>query len=108
MTAAPRIGGKERRKETWVRHIWSALIAGIFIAGALFGRLSIVWDSKVLFGLQWIGLLACIYLRGLESATTADYLEIAIPINAVLYATIIFVALMAMAKTRNRDRSNTS
>jgi hypothetical protein len=41
---------------------------------------------------QAIGFYACIMIRGVHSVTKSDFLAIMVPINAAVYAAIIFVA----------------
>jgi len=50
------------------------------------------------FGLQLIGWFATMMLLGVHSATKMHYAGIAIPINALVYAAIIFVVLRASRK----------
>ena len=74
------------------KHIWIALIAG-FGASVLLFCASYATHGILLFWLQCAGFFICAALRGFDSATKTDYAEIAIPINAAIYAVLIFLLL---------------
>lgn len=86
---------------SWKRHLWIAVIGGIAVSGALFGLNFAISPgyhpalSRIVFTAQYPGWIACAYLvpGSFEGATATDYIAIAMPVNAALYAIFIFVAL---------------
>ena len=50
---------------------------------------------------QLIGFFACMLLRGVHSATKMDYVLIALPINAVVYASVIFILLRLIWRAKS-------
>jgi hypothetical protein len=81
------------------RHAWASVISGS-AASALLFYLSYATSSTLLFWPQYVGMVVCMALRGVHSATETDYAMIAIPINAVIYATGIFAMLRVFARRR--------
>ena len=81
------------------RHLWIAVLSGVAIAAALMAlNFNIDPDrhgviSRLGLIAQFPGWFLCVLLRGIHSATTTDYVVIAIPINSAFYASIILVAL---------------
>jgi hypothetical protein len=86
---------------SWKRQVWISIVGGIVVSGALFGlNFAISPDhhpafSRIVFTAQYPGWIARAYLvpGSFESATASDYIAIAMPVNAALYAIFIFVAL---------------
>jgi hypothetical protein len=56
--------------------------------------------SHFLFWLQVIGWWPCIVFRGVHSATKTDFAVIGIPINAGIYAAVIFFLLRIFARIK--------
>jgi hypothetical protein len=81
--------------------IWISLGAGLAISGLLLW-LSYATRSSALYLPQFAGFLACMLLRGVHSATKADYLLIALPTNAIVYAALIFALLRGFLGRRKR------
>jgi hypothetical protein len=75
-----------------VKRMGIALIVGLGISAILLW-ISYSTKNELLVWLQLPGLLVCMILRGVHSATKADYVEIAILINAAIYAVFIFLLL---------------
>ena len=91
------------------RHFWTAIAAGVVVSGALLGLSFAVNPdhhralNSLLFMAQYPGWIACVALLpgSFESVSTTNYVAIAVPLNAVLYATIIFAGLRLLSrKTR--------
>jgi hypothetical protein len=80
------------------KHIWIALIAGFGISAMLFW-VSYATSSVVLSWPQCAGFWVCMVLRGVHSSTKTDFAEIAIPINAAIYAMFIFLLLRAFRRS---------
>ena len=80
------------------RHAWIAIISGSLLSAAFFLLTYSERSRGMFFGLQLIGWFATMMLLGVHSATKMHYAEIAIPINALVYAAIIFVVLRASRK----------
>ncbi|HKW64332.1 MAG TPA: hypothetical protein VJN89_17400 [Candidatus Acidoferrum sp.] len=95
-------------KAPWERHIWIAVVAGAAVSGVLFAfNFAMNPDhhpalSNVLFTAQYPGWIAAAFLLpgSFESANTANFIAIAVPVNAALYATLIFAALRLQARPR--------
>lgn len=82
------------------KHIWIALIAGLGISAALAYSIFATHHAVLLLP-QFVGFSVCIALRGVRSTTRTDFLEIAIPINAVIYAMLIFLLLRAFRRSES-------
>jgi len=82
------------------KRVWMAIAIGSSISITLC-LASYAAHSSFLTRLQTPGFLVCIWMRGLESATKADVAEIAVPINAAIYAVIVFALLYILAQVRN-------
>ena len=97
-------------KAQWTRHIWIALVGGTTVSVGLFAfNFAINPDhhsalSKVLFTLQYPGWIAGAFLLpgSFESMSTANCIEVGVPANAALYATVIFLALQLLSH-RSRE-----
>ena len=73
------------------KQLWIAVVAGFAISAVLF-NLAYALNSSVLTAPQLIGFFVCMLLRGgVHSATKMDYALIALPINAAIYAAVIFI-----------------
>ena len=66
-----------------------AVSVGVFDAGSFF----LYWP-------QAVGFYTCMLIRGVHSATKSDYAAIGIPINAAIYAVVIFGLLRGITKKR--------
>ena len=84
-----------------VRPAWAAITAGLLLSTALFLG-SYYSPIHFLYWPQAIGFFACMVLRGVHTATKADFAMIAIPVNAAIYSVVIF------GLTRIRAKRNTS
>lgn len=73
-----------RRKRACV-----AVVIGILLSVVLF-LLSYATRNEFLAAPQWAGFFITMLLRGIHSASKTDYALIGIPINAAIYALIIF------------------
>lgn len=71
------------------KRAWIAVGFGSCVSVVLF-LLSYATHSLFLTWLQVIGFFICILIRGIDSATKTDYVVISIPINAAIYALMIF------------------
>jgi len=80
-------------RRTW--QVWVAVVTGFAVSALLF-HLTYMTRSKVLARPQFIGFFVCMFLRGVHSATKADYEFIALPINGVIYAAFILALLRIM------------
>ena len=68
-----------------------AVVTGFAISAVLF-NLAYATHSTVLTAPQLIGFFVCMVLRGgVHAATKMDYALIALPVNAVIYAGVIFI-----------------
>jgi hypothetical protein len=94
----------------WKRHLWIATVAGLLLSGAL-GGINLVTSpdrhpalSRVAFFVQFPGWLALAYILpgSFESINTANYLAVAVPVNAVLYTILIFVILRVFRRKTRR------
>ena len=70
--------------------LWIAAVSGFAISAVLF-NLAYATHSAVLAAPQFIGFFVCILFRGVHSATKLDYALIALPLNAAVYAAVIFI-----------------
>jgi len=77
-----------------------AVVLGFALSEALF-NLACATRSDVLAMPQLIGFFACMLLRGVHSATKMDYVLIALPINAVVYASVIFILLRLIWRAKS-------
>jgi hypothetical protein len=68
-----------------------AAIAGISISAILL-FLSYATRNDALYSPQALGFWLTMVLRGVDSATKADYALVAIPTNGLLYALVLFSA----------------
>jgi hypothetical protein len=73
------------------RHFRLALLGGLVLSVLLYCLSSP--KTEFLAYPQIVGWLACIILRGVHTATVTDFVLIAIPINAAIYAVVIFLLL---------------
>jgi len=80
------------------RHFSMALVGGL-AASVLLYRLSSP-KTEFLAYPQIVGWLACILLRGIHTATTTDFVLIAIPINAAIYTLVIFLLLRKFGRSQ--------
>jgi uncharacterized membrane protein len=83
----------------WKKQVWIAVVIGSAISAALF-NLAVATRSDVLAMPQLIGFFACMMLRG-HSATKMDYVLIALPINAAIYASVIFILLRVIWRAKS-------
>ena len=92
-------------KAPWKSHFWIAAVAGPAVSGVLFA-LNFAMNpdhhpalSNVLFTAQYPGWIAAAFLLpgSFESTNTANFIGIAAPVNAALYATVIFALLRLRA-----------
>ncbi len=74
-----------------------ALFAGLGASVALF-YISYATHWVLLFWLQIAGFGTTILMRGMEGALKSDYAEIGIPVNAAVYAILIFLLLRKFRK----------
>ena len=90
--------GRSVRKPT--KQLWIAVVIGFAISAALF-NLAYATHSSVLEMPQLIGFLVCMLLRGgVHSATKTDYALIALPVNAAIYASVIFMLLRVIWRAK--------
>jgi hypothetical protein len=82
--------------------VWVAILAGLLLSSALFTG-SRFTPNYFLYWLQAIGLYTCMVIRGVHTATKADFATIAIPVNAAIYALVVFGLMRFRAK---RSTSN--
>jgi hypothetical protein len=77
-----------------------AIFSGTLVSVALFLW---VYSTRGAFFLYWpqaVGFYTCMLIRGVHSATKSDYAAIGIPINAAIYAVVIFRLLRGITKKR--------
>jgi hypothetical protein len=72
------------------KQLWIAVVSGFAISAVLF-NLAYAIHSTVLAAPQLIGFFVCMLFRGVHSATKMDYALIALPVNAAIYAAVIFI-----------------
>lgn len=73
------------------KQLWIAGVTGFSISVVLF-NLAYALNSSALTAPQFVGFFVCMLLRGgVHSATKMDYALIALPVNAVIYAAVIFI-----------------
>jgi len=81
------------------RHLWIAAVTGTTVFGIVYAlSFAINPDhhpalTKFLFTALFPGFFATVVLFGIHNASAANYIEIGVPTNTVLYATIVFIAL---------------
>jgi len=49
---------------------------------------------------QLIGFYVCVLLRGIHAATKMDYVLIALPINAAIYSSVIFILMRVIWRAK--------
>jgi len=87
------------RKPT--KQLWIAVVIGFAISAALF-NLAYATHSTVLAIPQLIGFFCCMLLRGgVHNATKTDYALIALPVNAAIYAAVIFILLRVIRRAKS-------
>ncbi len=92
--------GGETAMRSFPRQLLISIVAGLCLSAVLFFS-SYATQSTALFWPQAIGIFICWLLRGVHTATKADYALIAIPVNAVVYAAVILVLLKLLGSTGN-------
>ena len=80
--------------------MWVAILAGLLLSSVLFIG-SHFTSNYFLYWLQAIGLYTCMVIRGVHTSTEADFATIAIPINAAIYAFVIFGLMRFRAKKKH-------
>jgi len=84
------------------QRVWVAILAGSLISVALYvGSYSA--PIRFMFWLQAIGFYACMVIRGVHTATKTDFVMIAIPINAAVYAVVIFGLMRILTGKRTSN-----
>lgn len=89
-----------------VRHFWIACLYGIVTSVVLLRLYAGVNPDhhpvagRIVFIAQFPGWLACAYLLpgSFESTSLAHYVEIGIPVNAAVYAIIIFLGAILLER----------
>jgi hypothetical protein len=80
---------------------WQRLLIAILV-GSVTSLALFLWSfqahSHAPLWPQVMGFYACVMMRGLHTATKADYLAIMVPINALVYAAVIFIPLHLFAR----------
>jgi hypothetical protein len=71
------------------RRIWIAALTGLLLSDALY-LLSYRTHNRALFWPQAIGFTLTMLLKGVHSASEADFAVISVPTNAFVYASVIF------------------
>jgi hypothetical protein len=61
--------------------------------------------TAFLYWPQAIGFFACMVLRGVHTATKADFAMIAIPVNAAIYSVVILGLMRILAKRNTAGRA---
>jgi hypothetical protein len=81
------------------RKAWLAIFSGTLVSVVLFVS---VYSTRIFFFYwpQALGFYICMLIRGVHSATKSDYALIAIPINAAIYAAVIFGLLLGISRKR--------
>ena len=99
----------ERSMSFCKQQLWRAAIGGLAVSVCLCGLLFLFGKHEshaadLVFLLQFPGYLTCAALLpgSIESMNTASYLGIAVPVNAVVYAIALFVALRFRRKIIQR------
>jgi hypothetical protein len=82
------------------KHLQIAIVSGFVISAVLF-NLSYVTHSSVLDAPQLIGFFVCMVFRGVHSATKMDYALIALPVNAAVYAVVIFIVSRIICRPKS-------
>jgi hypothetical protein len=82
------------------RRIWIAALTGLVLSDALY-LLLYRTHNRALVWPQAIGLYVCMLLRGVHSASEADFILISIPINALVYALFIFALSSLTSRQKN-------
>jgi hypothetical protein len=82
------------------RRVWIAALGGLLLSIALFLLFHLTFSSLVYWP-QAIGLYVCLLLRGVHSASEADFILISIPINAVVYALFILALSGLISRQKN-------
>ena len=87
------------------KQIWIAVSGGCGVSALLFyfsyaiGSVSNSVVALLLTLPQYAGFLICMLLRGgIHSATKTDYALIGVPINAAIYAAVIYIVLRAFGR----------
>jgi hypothetical protein len=75
-------------------------LTGLFLSDALY-LLSYRTHNQALFWPQAIGFSVRMLLRGVHSASEADFILISIPINAVVYA--LFILALSSLTSRQKN-----
>lgn len=81
------------------KQMWIAAVAGFAISVLLFW-LAYLTRSDALAPPQFIGFYICMLLRGVESASNTDYALIALPINGLIYAAVIYFLFRLLLRER--------
>jgi hypothetical protein len=85
------------------KQVWIAVVIGAAISVALSALLYTI-NGYALYVLQFIGFFVCLMLFGFDSpATKTDYALIAIPVNAGVYAAVIFILLRVIWRSKSVD-----
>jgi len=82
------------------KQLWIAIAIGFAISAVLFNAVYAT-NSSFLTIPQLIGFFVCMLLRGVHSATKTDYALIALPVNAAIYAAIIFILLRVIWRAKS-------
>ncbi|HLZ11915.1 MAG TPA: hypothetical protein VKP58_04955 [Candidatus Acidoferrum sp.] len=81
------------------RQLWIAVVTGFAVSAALF-NLAYSTRSDALAMPQLIGFYVCVLLRGIHAATKMDYVLIALPINAAIYSSVIFILMRVIWRAK--------
>jgi hypothetical protein len=85
------------------KHVSIAVLAGfgtsVILAVAIFAT-----HRGYLLLPQYIGFVTCMALRGIRTSSRMDFVEIAIPINAVVYSLFFLLLLRAFRRSRKGSR----
>jgi len=98
-------------KTPWKRDIWIAVVGGTVASGGLFALSFAIHPdhhpalSNLLFMAQYPGWMACVVLLpgSFESVSTTNYIGIALPANAILYAIAILGALRLIRRKHSHQ-----
>jgi hypothetical protein len=86
-----------KRRFSWILHGFIAVVVGTCLAGFLLFLSRDVY-SAFLFVVQYAGFRTCVALHGAHPLTRMDLEHIVLPVNASVYAAIIFLSLRAFRR----------
>jgi hypothetical protein len=82
------------------KQLWIAVVIGFAISAVLFS-LGYLTHSRAVAMPQNIGFVVCMVLVGIHNATKSDYALIALPVNAVIYAAVVFILLRVVWRAKS-------